>query len=74
MADIVLTQGQSVPSTMQTRYRDMGDGTHAQVVSFRVASGASDIVLSQGQSIPPTMRTRYEDRGDGTHAVVIVRG
>jgi len=32
MADIVLKQGESVPSTMQTRYRDMGDGTHAEVV------------------------------------------
>jgi hypothetical protein len=33
MADIVLTQGQSLPAGMQTRYKDMGDGTHAQVVS-----------------------------------------
>lgn len=32
MADITLEQGQSVPSTMQTRYKDMGDGTHAEVV------------------------------------------
>ncbi len=31
MADIVLGQGSSVPSTMRTRYRDVGDTTHARV-------------------------------------------
>jgi len=31
MADIVRTQGQGVPDTMQTRYRDESDGTHALV-------------------------------------------
>jgi len=34
MADLVLTQGQSLPSGTQTRYKDMGDGTHAMVVSI----------------------------------------
>ena len=33
MADYDLTQGESVPSTMKTKYEDMGDGTHAEVVS-----------------------------------------
>ena len=32
MADIILLQASSVPPTMQTRYRDMEDGTHALVV------------------------------------------
>jgi len=74
MADIVLTQGQSVPATMQTRYRDMGDGTYARVISFRAGSGGTDIVLSQGQSIPSAMQTRYQDMSDGTHALVLTRG
>ena len=41
MADIVLAQGSSIPQATQTRYRDMGDGTHALVaaVSGTVATG-----------------------------------
>lgn len=35
MADIVLSQGQSLPQTMRTRYHDMDDGTHAQVVAVQ---------------------------------------
>lgn len=33
MADAVLRQDQSVPLAQKTRYRDMGDGTHALVTS-----------------------------------------
>jgi len=33
MADIVLTQAQSIPPTMRTTYKDMGNGTHALVVA-----------------------------------------
>jgi len=32
MADIILAQGDSLPGTMQARYRDMADGTHALVI------------------------------------------
>ena len=32
MADSVRAQGEQIPNSMQTRYRDMGDGTHALVV------------------------------------------
>ena len=32
MADIVRAQGEGIPPAMQTRYRDMEDGTHALVV------------------------------------------
>lgn len=74
MADITLTQGQSVPSTMQTRYQDLGDGTHALTINFIAASGSSDIVVRQGQGVPSTMMTRYVDQGDGTHALQLVRG
>ncbi len=34
MADINLTQGTAVPSTMRTLYKDMLDGTHALVISI----------------------------------------
>lgn len=39
MADIVLEQGQGVPPTMQTRYLDLGDGTHALVVAALLVGG-----------------------------------
>lgn len=37
MADIVLTQIEQIPSTMQTRFKDADDGTHAQVVATHSA-------------------------------------
>lgn len=37
MADIILTRDQGIPQGMRTRYRDMGDGTHALVESAEVA-------------------------------------
>ena len=40
MADIVRSAGQGIPSTIRFRYRDMGDGTHAQLM----ATAASGIV------------------------------
>lgn len=39
MPDIVLKQGSSLPMDMETRYRDMGDGTHALAVA--VGSGGA---------------------------------
>lgn len=74
MADIVLTQGESLSAGTQFRYRDMSDGTHALVCEYRsTLSGGNDIVLGLGQSLPPTTRTRYADQGDGTHALVQAR-
>jgi len=40
MADYDLTQGESVPNTMKTKYEDMGDGTHALVVSAAGSAGS----------------------------------
>ena len=46
MSDIVLNRDQGIPSTMRTRYTDMGDGTHAlntavgQVGSVTLPAGA----------------------------------
>ena len=44
MADISISQGQSVPQDMHTKYEDMGDGTHALVVSIN-GSGLTDTEL-----------------------------
>lgn len=41
MADITIAQNEQVPITTETRYRDMGDGTHALVVSAAVAAGGA---------------------------------
>ena len=41
MADIVLAQNEQLPITTESRWRDMGDGTHALVVSATVAAGGA---------------------------------
>ncbi len=38
MADFTPAQGEGVPQTMRTRYRDMGDGTHALVLNVNGSS------------------------------------
>lgn len=38
MADYTRTQQRGVPESMQTRYRDMGDGTHALVTAAYVTN------------------------------------
>ena len=49
MADINISQGESVPMTMHTKYEDMGDGTHALVISvggtITVTGGLTDAQL-----------------------------
>jgi len=42
MADYVRTQQRGVPDSMQTRYRDMSDGTHAQVMAVHVLNPSSN--------------------------------
>ena len=54
MADIVRAQREQIPATMQTRYRDMGDGTHALVVaaeSGAVIGPGSPTVDSFGSAV-----------------------
>ncbi len=49
MADIVRDQQTTLPVTMLTRYRDMGDGTHAEVISvpgpFNVTVTGGSIII-----------------------------
>lgn len=54
MADIVRAQREQIPATMKTRYRDMGDGTHARVVaaeSGAVIGPGSPTVDSFGSAV-----------------------
>ena len=48
MADIIKEQNEQVPLTMQTRFKDMGDDTHAEVVFSGVALGET-ITLHQSR-------------------------
>lgn len=41
MSDFVRLQGQGVPQTMRTRYRDMGDGSHALVGATELIHAAT---------------------------------
>lgn len=43
MADIVRTQSESIPERTQTRLRDMGDGTHAEVLAAVMSSDDSTV-------------------------------
>jgi len=48
MTDLVLTQGEGVPASMRTRYKDMEDGTHAIVIfdgSVELAGGTESVVV-----------------------------
>lgn len=49
MADIDLRQFEQVPTTMITKYKDMGDGTHARVVSS-VINQVSGIVSTSNST------------------------
>ena len=51
MADIDLIQGQSVPPSTVTKLKDMGDGTHAEVVSFGPGGGVGPVSVADGADV-----------------------
>ena len=48
MADLTPRQAEGIPAATKTRYRDMGDGTHALVLSVRVEDGHISIEDADG--------------------------
>lgn len=44
MANIVVSQKQGAPATMKTKYRDMGDSTHALVTACYVMNELTSII------------------------------
>ena len=50
MADIIKEQNQQTPITMKTRFKDMGDGTHAEVYYAGTATGDSGDNITIHQS------------------------
>lgn len=59
MADFDRTQGQGVPNDMVTKYRDMGDGTHAEVVA--VGSSGAPAVISESWRVTHTQNRILND-------------
>jgi len=51
VADIDLIQGQSVPPSTVTKLKDMGDGTHAEVVSFGPGGGVGPVSVADGADV-----------------------
>ena len=50
MADYTPTQGENVPVTVKTRYKDMGDGTHAIVGALALGGVALPTAIVHGQT------------------------
>ena len=81
MADIDLEQGQSLPGATKTKYKDMGDGTHAEVVAATSASEVDEddwtAVIVSGDNAAITTCTKAGE-GDTYHYVtaieVVLRG
>lgn len=55
MADIFRIQGRGVPDTMITQYKDMGDTSHALVVSAQADVRVSDADVSASNPLPVTI-------------------
>ena len=69
MADIDKAQGAQIPSTMVTKHRDMGDGTHATVVSADLAVGGQRVSGSNPIPISGTGGTLSVNDGGGSLTV-----
>jgi len=79
MADLVRQQLEGVPRTMRSRYRDMGDGTHALVVSADI-HGALTVVepVTVDGTVnvvqPVTVAARLIDEAGAAYGVPNVNG
>lgn len=74
MADIIIPHGPVVGGVqLYKRFRDMGDGTHAEVVTTQSGdSGAGDVVRAEGSPVNGVqIFRRYRNMGDGTYAEVV---
>lgn len=68
MSDIVKAQGDQLPHTMKARYRDMGDGSHALVLSLPTDNPSE--VLLYGLIDDTTKRKLRSDAS--THALNLI--
>ena len=76
MSDIVLNLGQSVPSNLNFRYRDMGDGTHALVYAIGgtvVATIAVPAVDSAANALIQDVVGNKLDTVGGNSLVALIR-
>jgi hypothetical protein len=77
MADINRTQGSQVPTSTQTKLKDMGDGTHAEVIYVGDIGLTSDDITGAQAVIPTehyevhegeTFQSSYKSPDDGAIA------
>jgi len=68
MADIIVEQGLGVPATMETRYAEQPDGTHALVVAAVGASGADPVEMADAYT-PSLQSDTSADDSDKTFTV-----
>jgi hypothetical protein len=64
MADIDLQQGNSLPSATLTKYKDMGDGTHALTLALGADAGEVDVSDRLGRLVGRI--TNYDVLANGT--------
>ena len=55
MADITRAMGEALPLDMQTRYRDMGDGTHAVVQAMSWEEGEQSLAAAAERALHLTL-------------------
>lgn len=60
MADIKREQGSSAPPTMVTKYKDMGDGTHALVIANGANLRVGNTEVSTTNPIPVDVQVETE--------------
>jgi len=61
MADIDRAQGAPIPPEMVTKYRDMGDGTHAVVVAAGGAGSSNPVEFSEAWRVSYTQNRILND-------------
>jgi hypothetical protein len=66
--DIILRQDEQLPLDTRLKWQDMGDGTHAELVSLALGGGSGDIDLEQGDQLPLDTQIKFVEQPDGTHA------
>jgi hypothetical protein len=58
MADYTPTQGGTIPNTMKTRFKDMGDGTHAQVLDIGRTCSNGTTTIANGAALSDAIDMR----------------
>lgn len=69
MADIVVDMLEQLPNNMQRRFKDMGDGTWAEVISAVSGAGTSSIGSTKDNGPAQTLTRSYVTSADATGVI-----